>query len=108
MVAKERAKYPPEVFNAEAEERILNQYTLDYYFDYLGHEVVYRQTPAGPEVVPVGDDERLNLRQRIGGEEYEKFKTRLFIEPPCDPDHWQDLVGHGRRTLVGRPEPPFK
>ena len=51
MLAKEKAKYSPEVFNAEAEERILNQYTLDYYFDHLGHEVVYRQTPAGPEVV---------------------------------------------------------
>jgi hypothetical protein len=78
MLAKEKAKYPPEVFNAEAEERILNQYTLDYYFDQLGHEVVYRQTPAGPEVVAVGDDERFALRRRIGEEEYRKFKFRLF------------------------------
>jgi hypothetical protein len=78
LLAKEKAKHPPEMFNAEAEERFLNQYTLAYYFDYLGHEVVYRQTPAGPEVVAVGDDERLALRRRIGEEEYRKFKTRLF------------------------------
>jgi hypothetical protein len=77
LLAKEKAKHPPEVFNAECEERILNQYTIHYYFDYLGHEVVYRQTPAGPEVVAVGDEEQFALRQRIGEEEYRKFQTWL-------------------------------
>ena len=76
-LAKEKAKHPPEVFDAATEERILNQYTIHYYFDYLGHEVVYLQTPAGPEVVAVGDDERLALRRRIGEEEYRKFETWL-------------------------------
>jgi hypothetical protein len=75
LLAKEKAKHPPEVFTAEAEERILNQYTLDYYFDYLGHEVIYRQTPDGPAVLAVGIDERLALEQQIGDEEYRKLKT---------------------------------
>jgi hypothetical protein len=74
LLAKEKAKHPPEVFDAATEERILNQYTLDYYFDYLGPEVVYHQTSAGPDVVAVGDDERLVLRRRIGEEEYRKFE----------------------------------
>jgi hypothetical protein len=77
QLSREKAKHPPEVFNAEAEERLLNQYTLDHYFDFLGHEVIYRQTPAGPEVLAVGDDERLALRQRIGEEEYRKLQTWL-------------------------------
>jgi hypothetical protein len=77
LLAKEKAKHPPEVFNAECEERILNEWTVDYYFDYLGHEVVYRQTPEGPEVLAVGDNEQFAFRQRIGEEEYRKFKIRL-------------------------------
>jgi len=74
LLAREKARHPPEVFNAEAEERILNQWTLGYYFDYLGHEVTYRQTPAGPEVLAVGFEEDLALRRRIGEEEHRKFK----------------------------------
>lgn len=75
LLAKEKAKHPPQVFNEACEERLLNQYTLDYYFDYLGHEVVYRQTPAGPEVIAVGDEEQFALRRRLGEEEYRKFQT---------------------------------
>ena len=52
---------PPEVFDAVAEERTLNQWTLGYFFDYLGHEVIYRQTPAGPEVLAVGEEEVIQL-----------------------------------------------
>ena len=74
LLAKEKAKHPPEVFDAATEERILNQYTLDYYFDYLGHEVVYRQTPAGPEVIAVGVDEQIAFRNRVGEEEYRTFE----------------------------------
>jgi len=58
LIEKERAKHPPEVF-ARAEERLLNEWTLQYYFDYLGHEVLYRITPQGPEVLAVGFDEKL-------------------------------------------------
>ncbi len=55
---KERAGRPPEVF-ARHEERLLNDLTLQYYFDYLGHDVLYRVTPQGPEVLAVGFDEIL-------------------------------------------------
>jgi hypothetical protein len=53
----------------------LNEWTLQYYFDYLGYEVVYRPTPQGPEVLAVGDEERLALRRAIGEEEYHKVGT---------------------------------
>ncbi|HYT88801.1 MAG TPA: hypothetical protein VEL76_08845 [Gemmataceae bacterium] len=75
LLAKEKAKHPPEVFNAACEERILNQWTVGYYFDYLGHEVIYRQTPAGPDVLAVGYEEGEALRRRVGEEEYRKFQT---------------------------------
>jgi hypothetical protein len=59
------------------EERLLNQWTLNYYFDSLGHEVTYRRTPQGPEVLAVGDEERLALRRSIGEEEFRKLKSWL-------------------------------
>ena len=75
MLSKEKAKHPAEVFDAEAEERILNEWTLDYYFDYLGHEVLYRQTPQGPEVLAVGFQEMLALTKGMPLEERMKLKT---------------------------------
>ena len=75
LLLKEKAKHPPEVFNAEAEERILNEWTLDYYFDYLGHEVIYRQTPDGPEVLAVGYEEVIRLKKILPLEEQLKLKT---------------------------------
>jgi hypothetical protein len=75
LLAKEKAKHPPEVFNAECEERILNQYTLDYYFDYLGHEVIYRQRPEGPEVLAIGEEEVIRLKLALPLEEQLKLKT---------------------------------
>ncbi len=56
LIEKERGKHPPDHF-ARAEERLLNEWTLQYYFDYLGHEVLYRLTPQGPEVLAVGCEE---------------------------------------------------
>jgi hypothetical protein len=55
-IERERVKHPPEVF-AKHEERFLIDWTLQYYFDYLGHEVLYRPTPQGPEVLAVGFEE---------------------------------------------------
>jgi hypothetical protein len=75
-IEKERPKHPAEAF-AKAEERLLSQWTLDHYFDGLGHEVAYRPTPQGPEVLAVGDQERLALRRRIGEEEYAKLQSYL-------------------------------
>src|SRR5207253_10311172 len=74
LLAKEKAKHPPLVFNAACEERILNEWTLDYYFDYLGHEVIYRQTPAGPDVLAVGEEEVIRLKKTWPLEEQLKLK----------------------------------
>ena len=64
LLAKEKAKYPPECWPPPTEERILNQWTVGYYFDYLGHEVIYRQTPEGPDVLAVGEREVIALKDR--------------------------------------------
>jgi len=73
LIEVERGKHSPDLF-ARWEERLLNEWTLQYYFDYLGYEVVYVPTPKGPDVIAVGLEERLALRRRIGEDEYRKFK----------------------------------
>src|SRR6266540_3580906 len=75
LLAKEKAKHPPEVFNAACEERILNEWTVGYYFDYLGHEVIYRQTPAGPDVLAVGMMEVIQLKLTLPLEEQLQLRT---------------------------------
>ena len=77
LVADDKARFPSEVYTAEVEERVLNDWTLQHYFDYLGYEVAYRQTPQGPEVLAVGLEEDLALRKRIGEEEYRRLQTWL-------------------------------
>jgi hypothetical protein len=56
LMERERARHAPASF-AKAEERLLNEWTLQYYFDGLGHEVLYRPTAGGPEVLAVGFEE---------------------------------------------------
>src|SRR4051794_37157473 len=68
IVEQERVKCPPEIFTALAEERLRNDLTLQYYFDYLGYEVAYRSTPRGPEVLAVGDQELAPLRRMLNGQ----------------------------------------
>ena len=65
--------------NAEARVRELNRQTLHYYyyFDYLGYEVAYRETPRGPEVLAVGDEENLALTKDMSLEEQSKLKRWL-------------------------------
>ena len=74
LIEKERAKHPPEVF-ARSEEWFLNDWTLQYYFDYLGHEVLYRATPQGPEVLAVGFDEIRAMTKDMPLEEQLKLET---------------------------------
>jgi hypothetical protein len=74
LIEKERPKHLPHAF-AGAEERLLNQCTLDYYFDYLGYEVVYRQTPLGPEVLAVGLEEIIARTDRRNVEAMRDLKT---------------------------------
>lgn len=77
LVAREKAKFPPEVFGPEAEKRITDAWTIQYYFDYLGHEVLYRSTPDGPEVLAVGDEERLAYTRDMTLEEQQHLQTWL-------------------------------
>jgi hypothetical protein len=74
LIEKERAKHPAEVF-ARSEERLLNEWTLQHYFDYLGYEVLYRPTPQGPEVLAVGWDEKDAYRKNLPLEEQLRLKT---------------------------------
>ena len=57
--------------------RELNRQTLNYYFDYLGYEVAYRETPQGPEVLAVGDEEILALTKDMSLEEQLKLRRWL-------------------------------
>lgn len=74
LVGKEAAKHPPGSLSPETLERMLNDWTLQYYFDYLGYEVLYRSTPEGPDVVAVGFEEMDAVRKGMSLEEQLKFK----------------------------------
>jgi hypothetical protein len=69
FVAREKAKFPPEIFTPQAEERLLCDVTLQHYFEADGYEVRYRPTQDGPDVVTVGLDEYLQLRRDRPDEE---------------------------------------
>ena len=66
----------PEAF-AASEQRLLNLWTVTWYFDGLGHEVIYRETPEGPEVVAVGYDEMFAFRRDVPPEEQRKYEGYL-------------------------------
>jgi len=61
----------------EARRRLVDDLTLQYYFDSLGHEVLYRSTPTGPEVLAVGLDEIMAVREGMPLEEQLKLHTWL-------------------------------
>ena len=63
--------------NEEARLRELNHQTLNYYFDYLGHQVAYRETPQGPDVLAVGDEEILALTKDMSLAEQLKLRRWL-------------------------------
>jgi hypothetical protein len=77
-LAREKAKFPPEVYAHEFEVLTLNEWTVDYIFGHqLGYydEVLYRPTPEGPEVVAVGFEEIQAYTQDMPMEEQLKLKT---------------------------------
>jgi hypothetical protein len=76
LLEQERPKHRAEAF-ARAYERLLNEWTVGYYFDGLGHEVLYRPTAQGPEVLAVGHEEVLALKQTFPLEEQRRLKTFL-------------------------------
>jgi hypothetical protein len=75
IVAREKAKFAPAIFTPEAEERLLCNLTLQHYFEPQGVEVLYRSTPNGPEVVAVGDEERIAFTKGLAQEARQHFKT---------------------------------
>jgi hypothetical protein len=63
LLDQERAKHPAEAF-ASAEERLLQDWTLQFSFEPFGYGVLYRPTAQGPEVLAVGFDE---IREQTEG-----------------------------------------
>lgn len=61
LVETQRAVLRPEAFEANR-EKILNLWTIGWYFDGLCQEVLYRETPDGPVVLAVGADEVQRVR----------------------------------------------
>src|SRR5271166_4458155 len=64
LMEEQLAKYPPEALAkcprealAKAELAQMNLETVGWYFDGLNLQVLYRETPQGPEVLAVGHDE---------------------------------------------------
>jgi hypothetical protein len=74
LIEKERTKHPPEVFTPKNVQMLLNEWTLQYYFDYLCHDVLYRPTPEGPEVLAVGLDEMQAFTKDMPLEDQLQFK----------------------------------
>ncbi len=74
-IAREKAKFPPHIYNAEQEERSLNDLTCQYYFESFNYEVLYRSTPDGPDVLAVGFDEIDAFTKDMPLEEQNKLET---------------------------------
>jgi hypothetical protein len=77
-LGREKARFPPEIYAREYEERTLNDWTVDYIFGHqLGYfgDVLYRPTPEGPEVLAVGFDEIYAFTKDMPAEEQAKLKT---------------------------------
>jgi hypothetical protein len=76
IVERERHKHLPEAF-ARAEVGVLNLETIAWYFDGLCHEVIYRETPEGPEVLAVGAEETAAFRRTTPLEAQRQLKGYL-------------------------------
>jgi hypothetical protein len=73
-VERERLKLRSKVFDANR-GMFLNDWTVHWYFDGPGQEVLYRSTPEGPEVVAVGSDEIRTLTDGRKAEKMAGLKT---------------------------------
>lgn len=76
LVERERGRHRPEAFGP-AERGILNRWTVSWYFDGLHHEVLYRETPDGPEVLAVGFDEVFAATDGMKPEMFKGLETYL-------------------------------
>lgn len=62
LVDRERKRYPHA--SEDTWHRTLNLWTVSWYYDGLGQEVIYRETVAGPEVLAVGMVEACEFRKQ--------------------------------------------
>src|SRR5690242_13963491 len=76
QVAKDRAKFPPEIYDDTYAKRILDDWTLGYY--YMGFDVAYRSVPDGVEVLAVGVEE---IGELVKGKTQEELLTFIIKEP---------------------------
>jgi hypothetical protein len=74
-VAQEKAKALPRILRPEVEEWLLNEWTLQYHFNSLGYEVLYRPTAQGPEVLAVGFEEIFARTKGMDPDEMKGLKT---------------------------------
>jgi hypothetical protein len=74
LLEEKRAKWSPDVF-AHEEFGMLNLETVGWYFDGLNMQVLYRETPQGPEVLAVGYDEVVAFKDRVLFDERKELKT---------------------------------
>ncbi len=74
LVERERTRMRPEAFEYN-KEQILNLWTVDWYFNGLGQEVMYRPSPEGPDVLAVGPVETLALKRSVPREQRPDVKT---------------------------------
>jgi hypothetical protein len=76
LIAEQAAKYPPGAFAPFETQRLCFE-TIGWFFDGLCQEVLYRETPGGPEVLAVGSAEVLAFKQRVSFDERKDLKTYL-------------------------------
>jgi hypothetical protein len=80
IVAREEERLAREqnlTITDQARQQMIEQLTLQYYFDYLGYEIAYRSTPHGPEVLAVGFEEIHRRATDLSQEERSKVKNWL-------------------------------
>lgn len=75
FIAEQMQKFPPDIRTPTNHAQIVNGFTLQYYFDGLGHEILYRPTPIGPEVLAVGFEEILLFTKNMCLAERCKLQT---------------------------------
>ena len=76
QVARDRANFPPEIYDDSYAKRTLDDWTLAYYYE--GINVAYRSVPEGVEVLAVGDDE---IGEFVKGKSQEELFTFTVKQP---------------------------
>jgi hypothetical protein len=76
QVAQDRAKFPPKLYDDSYAKRVLDDWTLAYYFE--GINVAYRSVPEGVEVLAIGDDE---IGEFVKGKSQEELFTFTVNQP---------------------------